>query len=59
MSIYSSTSYISPSSSDAPALATEGPPDLAKKAYDQPEVETIGSVPQITGGSDIFGDGPR
>ncbi len=60
MYVYTSTLYPSLSSSDAPTPATvaEGPSGPVKRAYEQPEVESIGSVPQITGGSDIFGDGP-
>lgn len=27
-----------------------------RKVYEQPALETVGSVPRLTGGSDIFGD---
>lgn len=27
-----------------------------RRAYERPALETVGSVPRLTGGSDIFGD---
>lgn len=36
--------------------AADGPGDPAKRAYERPALETVGSVPRLTGGSDIFGD---
>lgn len=36
--------------------STETSESLERRAYERPALETIGSVPRLTGGSDIFGD---
>lgn len=32
------------------------PEGADKRAYERPSFETVGSIPRLTGGSDIFGD---